>query len=82
MKTKILAFALTLMSFTIAYGNNPVQIQKTSNPAIFKLTYVGSNSDPVVVKSPMNRVWLVKRVFVRKSFDFSNFERSLEILVK
>jgi len=50
MKTKLIALALTCMSFTIAYGNNPVQIQKTSNPAIFKLTYAGNDSDPVVIK--------------------------------
>jgi hypothetical protein len=50
MKTKLFALVLTVLSLTIAYGNNPVQIQKTSNPAIFHLTYAGSSSDPVVVK--------------------------------
>jgi len=50
MKTKLFAFALTFVSLTIGYAQGPVEIQKTSNPAIFNLTYAGNGSETVVVK--------------------------------
>jgi uncharacterized FlaG/YvyC family protein len=48
MKTKLLAPALFLMSLTFGYGHGPVKIQKTQNPAVFNLTYIGDDYLKVV----------------------------------
>jgi hypothetical protein len=48
MKTKLLAPALFLMSLTFGYGHGAVKIQKTQNPAVFNLTYMGEEYLKVV----------------------------------
>jgi hypothetical protein len=48
MKAKLLAPALFFLSLTLGYGHGPVKIQKTQNPAIFNLTYIGDETLKVV----------------------------------
>lgn len=48
MKTKLLAPALFFMSLTFGYGHGPVKIQKTQNPAIFNVMYIGDEYLKVV----------------------------------
>jgi hypothetical protein len=49
MKTKLVASALFFMSLTFSYGHGPVKIEKTPNPAVFNLIYIGEEILKMVI---------------------------------
>jgi len=80
MKTKMIAFTLTLLSLTAGFGQSSVKITKTADPAIFSLRYAGNDLNTVIVKiaDEAGNVLVKRSVKSEKSFslplNFANRE--------